>query len=172
MSCILSLNASIEAARAGDEGKGFAVVASEIGTLAFKSSETVTEINKILNELKTNSLKSVKIMEEMNESSKVQVATLQDTIQIFDDFKNILDLCLDSINTISEKIQDVNNKRDNITTNITQLSNIATNNAASSEETSATIIELTDVVSQSTKIIASLSNDFNDLSASIKSFKI
>ena len=108
----------------------------------------------------------------MNESSKVQVATLQDTIQIFDDFKNILDLCLDSINTISEKIQDVNNKRDNITTNITQLSNIATNNAASSEETSATVIELTDVVSQSTKIIASLSNDFNDLSASIKSFKI
>ena len=169
---LLSLNASIEAARAGDEGKGFAVVASEIGTLAAKSSETVNEINEILHELTTNSLKSVKIMEEMNESSKIQVSTLQDTILIFDDFKKILDLCLESTNKITEKIQEVNQKRNEITSNITQLTDIATNNAASSEETSATVIELTDMVSQSTKIIASLSKDFEDLSASINNFKI
>ncbi len=45
---LLALNASIEAARAGDAGKGFAVVATEIGSLANQTSETVGDINAIV----------------------------------------------------------------------------------------------------------------------------
>lgn len=51
---LLSLNASIEAARAGDAGKGFAVVAGEIGNLANSSSETATQIQTICNETRNN----------------------------------------------------------------------------------------------------------------------
>jgi methyl-accepting chemotaxis protein len=59
---LLSLNASIEAARAGENGKGFAVVATEIGALAIKSSETVSEINTLLQELQQNSFNSLELM--------------------------------------------------------------------------------------------------------------
>lgn len=51
---LLSLNASIEAARAGDTGRGFAVVAGEIGILADSSSKTATQIQSICNETRDN----------------------------------------------------------------------------------------------------------------------
>ena len=49
---LLALNASIEAARAGDAGRGFAVVASEVGNLARQSSQTVTSITDMVEEVK------------------------------------------------------------------------------------------------------------------------
>ncbi len=51
---LLSLNASIEAARAGDAGRGFSIVAEEIGNLASSSSQTVAEIQGICNSTKQN----------------------------------------------------------------------------------------------------------------------
>ena len=48
---LLALNASIEAARAGEAGRGFAVVAEEIGHLATQSSDTVSGINDIVEEV-------------------------------------------------------------------------------------------------------------------------
>ena len=51
---LLSLNASIEAARVGEAGKGFAVVAGEIGNLTSNSSKTATDIQAICNETKNN----------------------------------------------------------------------------------------------------------------------
>ena len=55
---LLSLNASIESARAGDLGKGFAVVASEIGTLAIQSADTIQSIDHIISEI-TNAVQTM-----------------------------------------------------------------------------------------------------------------
>jgi methyl-accepting chemotaxis protein len=59
---LLSFNASVEAARAGDHGRGFAVVAEEIGALARMSGEAAKEISIIL----ANSLKDVETLIERN----------------------------------------------------------------------------------------------------------
>ena len=64
---LLSLNASIEAARAGEQGRGFAVVASQIQKLAEQSNESARQIALIIDELISDSEKSVETMEEVKE---------------------------------------------------------------------------------------------------------
>ena len=76
---LLSLNASIEAARAGDSGKGFAVVAGEIGNLASQSDSAAKEINFIIDELTANSAKSIEIMNRIHEISNQHLTVLQNT---------------------------------------------------------------------------------------------
>lgn len=70
---MLSLNASIEAARAGAQGKGFAVVAGEIGSLAGKTAELVKNIQTFIGEVQA-------AFEQLSGDSKDLLAFIQDTV--------------------------------------------------------------------------------------------
>ena len=142
---LLSLNASIEAARAGEAGRGFAVVAEEIGGLATQSAQTVSEINNIISELSQ---------------------------KMFEDLKGALDSCMASIQTITGKIQNVNSQRELVTESIDTLTQLATDNASSTEETSAMATELDAVVRKSSDLVSALADDIEKLSADMKQFKL
>ena len=64
---ILSLNASIESARAGEAGRGFAVVADEIRTLAQQTQKAVESISAIIEDVVQNTLNAVRSMDESTE---------------------------------------------------------------------------------------------------------
>ena len=168
---LLSLNASIEAARAGEAGKGFSVVAEEIGKLAQQSDDTVGQITMIIEELTTNSENSMHIMKEMSEASDVQVGVIQQTQSMFMELKNASDACTSSIKAISEKMDGLNAQRESITDTIMTLNNIATDNASSTQETSAMASELGSAVSQSAQLVQSLSEDVNILTENLNIFK-
>ena len=169
---LLSLNASIEAARAGEAGKGFAVVAEEIGNLAMQSANTATEINDIIKELTDNSEKSMQIMQTMNEASALQVNTLESTREMFHGLKDALQACVDAVETITERISVINAQRDKVTEDIETLNRLATDNAASTEETSAMSAELDGVVKHSSDIVRTLLSDVQILVDNTKQFKL
>lgn len=169
---LLSLNASIEAARAGEAGRGFAVVAEEIGSLATQSAETVKEINTIISELTENSEKSMGIMVQMNEASKKQVAALKNTGEMFKDLQIALESCTKSIHIVTDMIDAANEERQKVTRSIEILMHLATDNAASTQETSGMTTELEENVKMSADIIQKLEGDMQLLTNHMQKFQL
>lgn len=136
---LLSLNASIEAARAGEAGKGFAVVASEIRKLAEQSNESAAKITEIIELLMEESRKSVETMENVKVVVNSQDENVLKTEKAFVEVKEGIDRSVLSISNIEKKTAQLDNARVEVVDIVQNLTAIAEENAASTEETSASI---------------------------------
>lgn len=97
---LLSLNASIEAARAGEHGKGFAVVADEIGKLAFMTTESIKEIEKVLSLNDSVTKKGVEVIKVSSETIKEMIDSISGSnqnIQVLQDSLMVEEKYINSI---------------------------------------------------------------------------
>ena len=162
---LLSLNASIEAARAGDYGKGFGVVANEIGLLAQQSSTAATTINEIVEDLVTDSTKSMEIIEELNAAFNEQSSQLTSTKSDMDGVVTGVNSVEQNTQTISDKINMLNSSKAQLIDLIAELSAISQQNAASTEETNASMEELNatfSLISNSATDLKELADNLNE----------
>lgn len=143
---LLSLNASIEAARAGEVGKGFAVVASEISQLATQSNEAAVKIRGIIETLLDNSSKSVEDIHAAMSITEEQTHRLRETIGEFEKVKSGLDHSLQEIGRVKGSTVGLTTSKNQMLDMIQALSAISQQNAASTQETTASVTQTKSVV--------------------------
>ena len=160
---LLSLNASIEAARAGEQGRGFAVVASQIQKLAEQSNESAKKIEDITLMLIDDSNKSVAGINEVKDIMDKQSDHVKETSNAFERVKQNIDESIRGIGELISITSRLDTARGAVTDTVQNLSAIAQENAASSQESSASVTEVGNVMD---KVIPALES-LRDISQAI-----
>lgn len=169
---LLSLNASIEAARAGDAGKGFAVVASQIGKLAQTSTDSVENIVALISEI-TN------LVQETVRQAAESIKNIDDSSEMIDTALKTFDVIFDDIHTTGDLIEEIMEKMRQVDDVASNMAAISQEQAASTEEIHATsenmVVQANSIATGSQSVLddaQKLSESANTLTNQIAQFKI
>lgn len=169
---LLSLNASIEAARAGDAGRGFAVVAQEIGKLAEQSKVSANVINEIVSELQNLIQSAVKTVQRVSHISQEQAKSVmhsKEKYQLIADAMKQTRQAVMQLNTSGEEMDQV---KQDIMDVLQNLSAIAEENAAATQQASASTQEQTASIEEVAGASESLSELAQNLQTLVTRFKV
>ena len=169
---LLSLNASIEAARAGAAGKGFAVVASEIGNLAQNSAKSADNISQLIG--------------EVQQAITTVVSQAETSAQNIEANGELINMAVDTFDQIYQNIQKSNDLIDSMIKNVEKVDDVAGSVAAISQEqaastdeiieTSRKMVEQANSITESSHQVADnsheLANTSDTLTTYVQKFKI
>lgn len=156
---LLSLNASIEAARAGEAGRGFAVVATEVGALANQSSGAAAHISTLVETITDNIASINEKADDCLKDMERCLAGVKRSNESFDSIYSDISRATDAISDIADGIGKIND--------------VASNNAAATEEQAATvsqILELSDTIVRDSGKLAAETDNLSEVSEKLSGF--
>lgn len=169
---LLSLNASIEAARAGDAGKGFAVVATEIGKLAQTSSDSVHDIESLISEI------NVLVKDAVSQADD-SVSNIQNSSDLVHNALSTFDMIFNNIDEVDNLVQQMMEKVEQVDKVAINVAAISEEQAASSEEilaTSNTMVEQAHGITRNSETVAQgakeLTESAVELANQVNMFKV
>ncbi|PKM93152.1 MAG: hypothetical protein CVU84_17225 [Firmicutes bacterium HGW-Firmicutes-1] len=169
---LLALNAAIEAARAGEAGKGFAVVADEIRKLAEESNSFTKEIKDIMSELRNKSQNAVNTMINVKEIVAAQGKSVKQTEEKFDLIAEAVGKTNGIISNLSISSDSLSENKDIILGIMENLSAIAEENAAGTQEVFASIEVQASSAEEIVNSSEKLSRVSSKLSTLVKKFQL
>jgi hypothetical protein len=131
---LLALNATIEAARAGEHGRGFAVVADEVKKLSERTSYSTTEIKKMIGSILTETSQVSNTMETCNQQVKNGEALMVQAAQSLSEINNGANDAFNMVQVIAQLTQQQHHTGNEIARNIDMITRSAKQNSLSANK--------------------------------------
>ena len=168
---LLSLNASIEAARAGDAGKGFAVVAQEIRVLSDNTNTELENIKQIISSLVEECRYCVQASGTIVEDNAKQKEEIKAVLDEFGSLDEQIQKTAEKADEIEELVTAMVELNDDITKSSNSLTDVSAANAAATEEMNANIEELNAMMHGVSEMAGHMNNESDGLKEALSFFR-